>query len=68
MTYDDLLRHFGSQAEAARALDLQPPSVSEWQATTIPYPRQCQIEVVTGGKLIARKKDDARLRREARAA
>jgi DNA-binding transcriptional regulator YdaS (Cro superfamily) len=65
MTYQDLIYHFGSQAEAARALGLKPPSISEWQQTTIPYDRQCQIQVATNGRLLARRKDDARLKRKA---
>lgn len=65
MTYVELIDFFGTQAEAARVLGLKPPSISEWQETTIPYPRQCEIQIATGGKLIARKKDDARLKGEA---
>lgn len=63
MTYDELIQHYGSQAEAARALGLKPPSVYEWQHTTIPYDRQCQIQIATSGRLTARRKDDARLHR-----
>jgi DNA-binding transcriptional regulator YdaS (Cro superfamily) len=61
MTYSELIEHYGSQAEAARALGLKQPSIHEWQATTIPYDRQCQIQIATGGRLLARKKDDARI-------
>jgi DNA-binding transcriptional regulator YdaS (Cro superfamily) len=61
MTYSDLVQHYGSQAAAARALGLAQPSIHEWQQTTIPYDRQCQIQIATGGRLLARKKDDARL-------
>lgn len=68
MTYDELIEHYGSQAEAARALGLKPPSISEWQDTTIPYPRQCEIQIATGGRLLARKTDDARLNREVKEA
>lgn len=68
MTYDELIKHFGSQAEAARALGLKPPSVYEWQHNTIPFDRQCQIQIATGGRLIARREDDARLADKERAA
>lgn len=60
MTYDDLIQHYGSQAEAARALGLKPPSISEWKEATIPYDRQCQIQIATGNRLTARRRDDAR--------
>lgn len=65
MTYQDLIQHYGTQAAAAKALGLAQPSVHEWQHTTIPYDRQCQIQVATGGRLLARRKDDARLKRKA---
>ena len=60
MTYDDLIQHYGSQAEAARALGLKPPSLAEWKESTIPYDRQCQIQIATGNRLTARRRDDAR--------
>lgn len=55
MEYEDLIRHFGSQAEAARALGLKPPSVSEWKKKGVPHPRQAQYELLTKGKLKAAK-------------
>lgn len=66
MTYDHVIEHYGSQAEAARQLGLKPPSLAEWKANTIPYERQCQIQIETDGRLLARREDDARLtKREA---
>jgi len=53
MTYEQLVAHYGSQAAAARALDIQPPSVSEWKDNGIPLPRQAQYEILTRGKLKA---------------
>jgi len=53
MDYAQLIKHFGSQAQAARALGLKPPSVSEWKKTGIPLPRQAQYEILTRGKLKA---------------
>ena len=53
MTYQQVLKHFGSQAEAARRIGIRPPSVSEWQHTGIPLVRQYQIQVLTGGALKA---------------
>lgn len=55
MEYVELIEHFGSQAEAARALGLKPPSVSEWQHKGIPLPRQAQYEILTRGKLKAER-------------
>lgn len=60
MTFDDLITHYGTQAEAARRLGLSQPSIHEWQHSTIPYDRQCQIQIETGGKLRASKDHDAR--------
>lgn len=52
MRTDDAIRHFGSQAALARALDIKPPSISSWGAEVPPL-RQLQIEKLTGGKLRA---------------
>jgi hypothetical protein len=60
MTFDELIDFYGSQAEAARRLGLSQPSVFDWKETTIPYDRQCQVQIDSGGKLRARKDDDAR--------
>ena len=60
MTYADLIAHFGSQAAAARALELSQPSVYGWKDSSIPYDRQCQIEITTDGALKARRDDDSR--------
>lgn len=45
-------KYFGSQVALARALGIGKSSVSEW-GDTIPLLRQCQIEVITSGKLKA---------------
>jgi DNA-binding transcriptional regulator YdaS (Cro superfamily) len=65
MTYQELIDFYGTQAEAARMLGLKPPSVHDWQHSTIPYERQCQIQIATGGRLTARRKDDARFKAKA---
>ncbi len=63
MTLDDALKFFGTKAEMARALGVQPPSVSEWfDAGTIPEGRQYQIELATSGEL---KADRPALRKQA---
>jgi hypothetical protein len=49
-----VVEHFGGVTATARALDVKPPSVSEWLSTGIvPELRQFQIEVVTQGKFRA---------------
>lgn len=54
MTPQELLDHFGSLTEAARALNVKPPSVSEWVSSgVVPLGRQCQAEIITEGKLRA---------------
>ncbi len=60
MTYGDLIEHSGSQAAAARALGLKPPSVCEWQDKGIPLPRQAQYELLTDGKLKADRPEMAK--------
>ncbi|MEK7888254.1 Cro/CI family transcriptional regulator [Burkholderia contaminans] len=58
MTYADVLRYFHTQTRAAQALGIQQSSISRWKTQGhIPWTRQCHIQVVTRGKLIANKKD-----------
>ena len=52
MTYEDVIKYFGSAAEAARKIGVKPPSVSEWRHG-IPVLRQLHIERVTNGVLKA---------------
>ena len=51
--YADLIRHFGSQAAAAKAFGIQQPSVAEWKKRGIPEKRQLEAEQLTGGTLKA---------------
>lgn len=53
MTYTQLIAHYGSQAAAARAIGVKPPSVAEWKEKGIPAPRQAQYELDSHGALIA---------------
>lgn len=62
VTYAELIKFYGSQGKAAKALRLSQPAVWEWQHATIPYDRQCQIEVNTRGKLKADRKHDGRVK------
>ena len=59
MTYADLIKHFGSQAEISRALKLAQPSVWQWQHDGVPEQRQYQIEVLTDGALKADRRVSA---------
>ena len=52
MNYDQSIKFFGTQSEMARALGVEPPSVSEWKSG-IPLIRQYQIELATKGELKA---------------
>lgn len=54
MTPTEAIKHYGSQRALAEALGLKQPSISSWLSCgEIPYARQCQIEVVSGGALKA---------------
>lgn len=54
MTYDELIEHFGTAADAARALGYEHRQrVHNWKATGIPREEQALIEIVTGGRLTA---------------
>jgi hypothetical protein len=52
MNYEQIIEFFGSQAEAARKLQVAQPSVWGWK-TGIPLERQIDIEIKTEGKLKA---------------
>lgn len=52
MTYDDLIKHFGSEKDVALAVNVKPPSVYGW-VKRVPDRRQLQIHKLTGGKLKA---------------
>lgn len=60
MSYEELIQHYGSQAAAARALGLKPPSVSEWKDKGVPIPRQAQYELLTKGRLRAERHGEKR--------
>ena len=53
MTYEQLLKHFGSQADIARAFGVTQPSVAEWKERGVPPLRQVQGERLTNNKLRA---------------
>lgn len=60
MTYNQLIEYYGSQAAAARAIGVKPPSVAEWKEGGVPLPRQAQYELDSGGKLKADRPETAK--------
>ena len=58
MTYTELIKHFGSQQAIATAVGLAQPQVSRWKHDGIPVARQCQLQLITGGKLVADRLQD----------
>ena len=53
MKYRDLVKHFGSEADAARAINKNRQTVNRWKKA-IPLDEQVRIEVLTGGALKAK--------------
>jgi hypothetical protein len=54
MSPQDVIEHFGTLSNAARALEVQPSSVHEWKTKgEIEITRQALIEIVTRGRLRA---------------
>lgn len=57
MKFDQLIKHFGTQASAAAAIGVTQPTLSNWKSRgKIPDIQQLRIEHVTGGKLKADSK------------
>lgn len=53
MTYEQIIKHFGTQSDVAEALNIKQPSVASWKSRGVPLLRQMQIQLVTGGLLQA---------------
>lgn len=51
--YNEIISHFGSHANLARALGVTRVAVTLWRTDGIPAQRAIQIERVTGGKFKA---------------
>lgn len=56
MTHEEVCKHFGSAAEAARKLGINRAAISLWKKNGIPYSRQLHIQEKTRGKLKAEPK------------
>jgi hypothetical protein len=59
MTHQDLIKHYGTGAAAARALRIDRRTVSIWRVRGIPELRQIQIEMVSKGALKAHREPQA---------
>jgi len=53
MTYEQVLSHYGSAANIARAYQISTASVAGWRIKGVPEVRQFQIELMTSGVLVA---------------
>lgn len=61
MNYDDLIAHYETEAEAARAIGVDRQVVHRWQEKKfVPLAQQCKFEVASGGKLKADIPDELR--------
>ena len=52
MKSQDVINHFGSKANTARALNISRPSVTNW-GEIVPEPQALKVEKLSGGKLKA---------------
>lgn len=52
MNMTDAVRHYKTKTKLAKALGISPGAVSMW-GEEIPYGRQCEIQVLTKGRLKA---------------
>jgi hypothetical protein len=65
VTPEEFVSYFKTQKAAAKSIGLAQPTIADWvKVGFIPWPRQCQIQVVTGGALMA---DPAPVKQEAAA-
>ena len=56
MTLEQIRKHFGSYAEAARKIGITRGGIAQWKTFGfVPRFRQLQVEKLTGGKLQADK-------------
>jgi hypothetical protein len=54
VTYKDIIRLFKTNAAAAEALDVTRATLSNWKNGSIPWGRQCLIQLQTKGALKAK--------------
>ncbi len=69
MSPSEAISYFGTQVKLAERLGIKQGSVGDWVANGyIPWPRQFQIQVATGGELLADETDPAPKRTASEAA
>lgn len=51
MTYDDIIKYFGSRTKTAAALDITEQAVRNWEKNGVPHYWKWAIAWVTKGKL-----------------
>ena len=56
MTYDDIIRFYRTQANAARCLRVTRQRLNHWRVKGIAYETQCMIQVRSEGALVASEK------------
>lgn len=54
MKKNDAIKYFGSAMKLAECLKISKSAVSQW-TDTIPHGRACEIQILTKGKLKAKK-------------
>lgn len=51
MTIEEVVEHFGSVTQTAKALKVSRPVIYRWQKSGVPMPYQALIEIQTKGAL-----------------
>lgn len=59
MKFSEVMIYYNyTMTNIARALDISRQAVAAWRKSgQIPYPKQCELEILTQGKLKASKED-----------
>ena len=59
MKFSEVMVYFDyKMVNIARALNMKAQSITPWhKKDKIPYPRQCELEILTNGELKASKED-----------
>lgn len=55
MTKQEAIKFFGNGAKLAKQVGVKPEAIYQWGEYP-PYPRQCQIQIITNGKLKAEER------------
>ena len=63
MKTKDAIKHYGGVVHLASALNVSVKTIYNWM-DEMPYYRQCEIEVLTGGQLRAESKEDKKQKKK----